>query len=550
MFKYSLSLLFVSFLSLTFLQAQQTVGLFENDAQAFNGYTLFSPSVSNNTYLIDNCGRLVNSWSGTAMPGASTYLLEDGDILKAVRVGSPFFTGGGIGGSIERVDWDGNMVWSFEYASMEVHHHHDMAVLPNGNVLLIAWEARTVEEAIAAGRDPDKLGAALWPDHIVEVQPDGDTGGTIVWEWHFWDHLIQDFDASKSNYGVVAEHPELLDINYLGIASSTTGQDWIHCNAINYNVERDEIMLSSRHLNEIYIIDHSTTTEEAAGHTGGNAGRGGDLLYRYGNPLAYQRGSIGDRKNFGQHDAQWIEPGLPDEGKIMLYNNGIGRPQGSYSTVDVIEPPLDGDGNYVIEAGEPFGPSELFWTYVADPPNDLFSSNISGAHRLPNGNTLICEGASGDFLEVDEDGETRWVYKNPIGVGGPITQGQNSIFTAVFRAYRYASDYPAFNGRDLSPGEVIELDPLPSDCMLTVPVEDLSTSSEIHVYPNPFQDHIVINSDQLIQGDVSLIDALGRKIFTTYVNSNEIQIKLNGMKAGVYLLQVPNQKVVKLICYP
>jgi len=544
------SLLFVLLISLTIVRAQQTVGLFQNDVEAFNGYTLFSPSVSTNTFLIDNCGRLINSWDGGLLPGASTYLLENGDIIRAVRVGSQFFVGGGIGGMIQQIDWNDNLVWSFEYASMDVHHHHDMAVLPNGNVLLIAWESKNEAQAIAAGRDPDKLGTALWPDHIVEVQPNGNSGGTIVWEWHFWDHLIQDFDPTKANYGVVADHPELLDVNYLGHVPSMTGSDWIHCNAINYNAERDEIMLSSRHLNEIYIIDHSTTTQEAAGHTGGNAGKGGDFLYRYGNPQAYQRGIASDQKNFGQHDAQWIAPGLPDQGKIMFYNNGIGRPAGAFSSIDVIDPPMDSGGHYSIEPGEPFGPTELFWTYVSNPPGELFSPNISGAHRLPNGNTLICEGASGNFIEVSPSGERHWFYKNPIGVGGPIAQGQTSIFTAVFRAYRYGSDYSAFDGRDLTPGAVLELEPLPSDCSISVPTKELAVAKTIHVYPNPFQGHVVISSDLQLQGDISVIDALGRKVFNTYVNSNQIRIDLSDLEAGMYLLQLPSQSVVKLICYP
>lgn len=551
MLKHIASLLVVFFVSQMYVQAQQTVGLFEHDSETFIGYTLFSPSAATETYLIDNCGRLVHSWPGTNRPGSSTYLLENGDILRAVRLSSSYFAGGGIGGAIERVDWDGNLIWTFEYASMDVHHHHDMALLPNGNVLLIAWELKTQEEALAAGRNPSMLGDELWPDHIVEIEPVGTNGGNIVWEWHFWDHLIQDFDPSKANYGVVADHPELVDINYLGSVATSTGADWNHCNAINYNAERDEIMLSSRHLNEIYIIDHSTTTEEAAGHTGGNSGKGGDILYRYGNPLAYQRGTIDDQKSFGQHDAHWIKSGLPDEGKVLFYNNGINRPQGVFSTVDIIELPLDSDGHYFIEPNEPFGPDELSWTYVADTPTDLYSSIISGAQRLPNGNTLICEGATGKFIEVNQDGVIHWHYKNPVGIGGqPTVQGDNPIFNAVFRAYRYAPDYPAFDGRDLTPGEVIELEPLPFNCTLEVSVEDLAIAKKVEVYPNPFQDHITVRADQLIQGELALIDALGRKMFTTYVNSNEIQIELKSLHAGIYFLELPNKNVVKLICYP
>lgn len=59
-------------------------------------------------------------------------------------------------------------------------------------------------------------------------------------------------------------------------------------NGIDYNPVLDQIALSTHNLNEWYIIDHSTTTAEAATSSGGNSGKGGDLLYRWGNPAAYQ----------------------------------------------------------------------------------------------------------------------------------------------------------------------------------------------------------------------------------------------------------------------
>ena len=100
---------------------------------------------------------------------------------------------------------------------------------------MIAWEYKTSAEAIAAGRDPNKLSDAMWPDHIIEVRPTGSTTGDIVWEWHVWHHLIQDYDSSKANYGVVGNHPELVDINYV-ISSQS---DWLHANSIDYNEEFD-----------------------------------------------------------------------------------------------------------------------------------------------------------------------------------------------------------------------------------------------------------------------------------------------------------------------
>src|SRR5690606_15913622 len=107
-------------------------------------------------------------------------------------------------------------------------------------------------------------------------------------------------------------------------------------NAIDYNPQLDQIMISTREFSELWIIDHSTTTAEAAGHTGGRSGKGGDILYRYGNPAAYNRGTRADQKFFYQHDAQWIEPGLPGAGNILVFNNGWNRVDGS-SFSSVIE---------------------------------------------------------------------------------------------------------------------------------------------------------------------------------------------------------------------
>ena len=460
-------LLFVLFFILkTPSQAQQTVGLFLNNPDAFNGYTLFSPSSSKITYLIDNCGELINSWESDYFPGASSYLLESGDLIRTARISSTF-QGGGTGGRIEVFNWDNELIWGYNYSSDLFHHHHDIAVMPNGNILLLAWDLRTNIEMVQSGRDPNNAPPQVWSEKIVEIEPIGTDSASVVWEWFIFDHLVQDFDSTKNNYGVIVEHPELLDINYGPAGSALTGVDWIHFNAINYNPTLDQIIVSSRHLSEIMIIDHSTTTAEAAGHTGGNSGKGGDILFRWGNPETYDRGTPDDKKLFGPHDVQWIEEGLLDEGKIMVFNNGPGRPSGNYSTVDVIDPPMDINGNYVIEPDQPFAPENLFWSYSADPPSSFFSSNISGAQRLPNGNTLICEGRKGRFFEVNESDSIVWQYINPVISSGPIPQGITPTTNSAFRAYRYGPDFPAFFGNDLTPFGPIEINPLPQSCMVT-----------------------------------------------------------------------------------
>ncbi len=234
---------------------------------------------------------------------------------------------------------------------------------------------------------------------------------------------MQEYDSSKANYGVVADHPELIDLNYSGTGARPGVADWNHINAIDYNAEFDQIMLSVRNFSEIWVIDHSTTTAEAAGHSGGDSGKGGDLLYRWGNPQAYDAGTAADQQLFVQHDAQWIPDGYPGAGNILVFNNGSGRPDGDYSSVDEIVPPVDGDGDY-----SGYGPAAPVWRYTAAPPTDFYAQNISGAQRLPNGNTLICDGPNSYFFEVTPAGEIVWDYDH----------GDQ----AVFRVIRYEPGYP------------------------------------------------------------------------------------------------------------
>jgi len=239
--------------------------------------------------------------------------------------------------------------------------------------------------------------------------------------------------------------------------------DWIHANAIEYNEDFDQIVISSKPLNEIWIIDHSTTTAESAGHTGGNHGMGGDLLYRWGNPEAYRAGTIDDRQLFGQHDAQWIKPGLIGEGNIIVYNNGVDRPVTEYSTADEFTTTVDSNGFYPQpDSGVAHGPAGVIWNYTADPPTSMFSGPISGVQRLPGGNTLICCGQPGWFVEVTPLGDIVWKYQNPVNGGGPLTQGDGDAMGTenTFRCIRFAADYPAFDDRDLTPGAPIEIYPI------------------------------------------------------------------------------------------
>lgn len=393
-------------------------------AQSSEGYTLFGPLQGTDVQLIDATGGVVNKWTTNLLPGASAYLLKDGSLLRAGKITTN--STGGAGGRIERIAWDGTRLWKFDLATETALLHHDFTPLPNGNILMIVWDIRTAPEALAAGRDPALTHPAqVWGERIIEVRPTGDDGGEIVWEWRLWDHLIQDFDAAQQNFGAVAEHPELVDINY---GASADASDWIHMNAIGYHPELDQIVVSSWYFNEIWIIDHSTTTEQAAAHGGGRWNHGGDLLYRWGNPAAYK--TAGEQMLFGQHNAHWIDAGLPGEGHILIFNN---RPGQGYSSVEEIETPRNEDGSYRREAGAAFGPERPAWRHEGNGSPAYYSQYFSSAQRLSNGNTLITAGGAGLILEVDPAGQEVWRYELPVEPGG--------VPTAIFRAYRYqASD--------------------------------------------------------------------------------------------------------------
>jgi hypothetical protein len=245
---------------------------------------------------------------------------------------------------IQIIDWNNNVTWDYLWSSPNHQQHHECIPIeqPNGtyNALLIAWERFDAAAVQQAGG----VNAEMWPTEIIEIDPMGTNGGNIVWEWHAFDHLCQDNYPSLNNYFTdCTQHPELFDIGlFTGGGGGPQGSgDWIHANGMDYSPELDQIVFSSHFLHEIYIIDRSTTTAEAATHVGGNAGKGGDLLYRWGNPNNY--GANGARELYTVHGANFIDEGLPGQGNLMCFDNDATSNGGSgNSRVVELQSPISG----------------------------------------------------------------------------------------------------------------------------------------------------------------------------------------------------------------
>lgn len=480
-------------------------GLIKTTAKATPGYVLFNPSNSTETFLITRDGTVVHRWKGELSTLTSSYLLPNGHLIRLERDEDfPIFAAGGAAGRIREYDWEGNLLWDFEMANEHELIHHDIEILPNGNVLAIAYEAKTPAEAVAAGMNPEHISkAGIWPDKIIEIKPTLPIGGEIVWEWHSWDHLVQEFDMSKANYGKVVENPRKLNINIsiqhdfpplneeqlagliqMGMFTTNFTTDNIfseitHGNAISYDAERDQIAFSFKYFNEIFIIDHSTTTEEAKGNKGGRWGHGGDLLYRWGNPQNYGRGSEEDQRLFNQHDVKFIPEGYPGAGNLTVFNNDIPGPDnkfpnliaammaarspdpeiairdiGNYSAVFEIVLPINAEGAYLLPEMTAFEPHDPIWSYSATDTYSLYSSVMSGAQRMKNGHTLILTSMNGRMIEVTPESEIVWEYWNPYNFEYKLPDGTaanpGNLPYQVFRATHLDPEHPALAGKNLS----------------------------------------------------------------------------------------------------
>lgn len=547
------ALLFASFLAFS----QQTVGLFQYDWQVDEGYVLWSPLLNGHEqYLMNNCGEVVYTWTTPlTTPANSMYLMDNGDLIYPAKADSAQnnpITGGGGGERVIRKDWNGNVLWDYQYYDATKRLHHDIEILPNGNILAIAWVLMDSTACIQAGRDPNKLSqGVLWSERVIEIEPAG-VLGNIVWQWDLWDHMVQAVDSTKDNYGVVQDHPELLDVNWLNSSIEDSARaDFVHLNSIDYNAGLDQIVLSSQVHSEIWIIDHSTSTAEAAGHSGGTYGKGGDFLYRYGNPQVYDRGTAAEQKLWRQHDSKWIPTEYPDGGGIMIFNNGLDNPV-HFSEVDVITPPQSSPGVYTLDPGLAYGPDVKTWNYHAPDSVGFYSYFISGATRSASGNTLICAGAKGRMFEVNHVGDVVWEYVSPVAQTGvlgaydtiPLAGGGAFQGNLVFRSERYSPDHPWLAAQNLTNGTQLEPNPVQANCLVSI---DPSVSSGIEVptfYPNPAQNSVVVSG---VAGyRLEIINTNGQLVRSAVFAGVNEEVDISGLETGLYFLRFTSDNEIHI----
>lgn len=377
-----------------------------NEDLIHNNLVLVVENSGETAYLINKEGEKLFTWTFEDLLGNDFELLPNGNAIGIFKIDNPAFNIGGYGGIVKIIRPNGAIDWDFEYASDTYISHHDVELLPNGNVLILVWELIDTDTSEQNGVDID---ISIYPEKLIEVNPNTDE---IVWEWRSWDHIVQEFDDTKLNYGIIADNPQRININY----DIPSNGDLMHANGLDYDEVKDVIYLSINFYSEVWVIDHSTTTAEASETTGGVYGKGGDLLYRFGNPSAYNN-TFGVRLFYNNHFPNLIAGGKPGDGNLLIYMNGNNINQST-----VLEFELPDVFNLMPNTdNEP----AVVWSYTNP---DLYNGKISGANRLSNGNTLICEGDYG-YWEVTPNGEVAWKY--------------NGTKDAYWRGYPYDLDHDA-----------------------------------------------------------------------------------------------------------
>ncbi len=373
------------------------VGLTHADSRAAGGYTLITPVSFDSVLLIDERGEVVHSWSVPGFQPGYGYLLPNGNLLVRgqppvqVTVGEP----AGKADILLELDWDSNVVWRWEHPTF----HHDMYRLPNGNTLAIIW--KVLPEEIAK-----QVKGGMSPDQLAELQNDKEFFSFVLQGLGVGGRprltgMLTDAIVEVNPQGEIVHEMDVwkhCDPEKDILCESDTPLEWTHVNAVEMAPDGD-ILISCQKLD---LILKCSWPE-------------GKLKWRWGGP----------RKISHQHD-----PNVTPDGNLLVFDNGTHHPLMGRSRVVEVD----------------FNTGDIVWQYQPSPVFSMCSLHISGAERLANGNTLVCEGECGRIFEVDRDGDICWEWISPFVLD---FKGVKAVM--FFRAHRYAADSPELAGRMLDP---------------------------------------------------------------------------------------------------
>ena len=394
-------------------------------ARTWNGYTVLSPLATQAVLVIDMNGNVVKRWDDfNNSAGGPARVLPGGGVIAASGARPPFQE------SLELVqrDFAGNVIWSFNRSeqielrdrgmvwSSRQHHDWQREDFPAGYYSPEATPATTGSNTLILTHTnhvvPAVADVMLEDDRLIEVTPDG----RIVWEWTAAEHIDELGFAADARAAIKAA----ADVN-----AARSSYDWLHINSATYvgpnrwfdaGDERfapTNVIVSSRQASLLAIV-----------------GRDGSIVWRLGPDFSASEELRKIRQIIGQHHAHLIPKGLPGAGHLLVFDNGGSS---GYGFAGPIAP--NGVGAFARATSRVLEINpvtlELVWSYAAP---RFFSTNISGAQRLVNGNTLVTEGAGGRVFEVTNDGTIVWEYMNPL-FAGPRSSND------VYRAYRLPYDW-------------------------------------------------------------------------------------------------------------
>jgi hypothetical protein len=392
--------------------------------RTWNGYTVLSPLGTQAVIVIDMNGNVVKQWEGFVnSAGGPARIFPNGVVMAANGTNPPRQEALEL---IQR-DFEGRVLWRFDHNeqiqtrggtvwSARQHHDWQREDFPAGyyspGTPPSTQGSRTLILTHTNHSRPSVADAPLEDDRLIEVSANGE----IVWQWVAGDH-IDEYGFSPAARSAIKAAP--------GLNAARGSFDWLHINSATYvgpnhwfdegdrRFAPDNVIISSRQASFLAIV-----------------ARDGRIVWRLGPDFGESAQLRAIRQIIGQHHAHIIPKGLPGAGNLLVFDNGGASGYGFTNPTA-----LDGANAFARASSRVLEINpvtlELVWSYAGP---RFYSSNISGAQRLLNGNTLVTEGANGRLFEVTREGQIVWEYMYP------QFSGANSS-NAVYRGYRLPYDW-------------------------------------------------------------------------------------------------------------